>query len=528
MDLEAAHRGNAVSGFHVDPPKMLVSSAGFTDLHSWASQIHRALVGSLDDAAGMAGDDDTGRSFAAKYDPAAQAFVDALGKGLGQLGGTANGLYTMAMNYIRTDADVAAKFMKPQQLPASSNPQCDEEPKKIEIPTAVGQANWVVREIIAQFWPQGDPDKLRQAAKDWRHVGELVSRLGTEGDKLIRSVTASSEAKAVDSCAANWRKMHNGGANRPLLNALATSAQNLARACDAYATGIDDLRDTLEELAVAAGGVAAVGVALTVFTVGISDVAAVGGEAAIVAEAGIAATALTAEIEASAELAVLAEAASIIDAAAADLIPVVTAAPLTATASAPALSLAAATGVTPGLPPLPPDPSSPYPHLPPPQQAHFRQWMKDMAADGRTSTALDPANVKGDKAARRAYQLRVAGSTEYSLYTHVNDSDGRQRSMNADGVRAEDGAAIDAKYVAQRPSCRSPLRLNNVDNVPDFIYKNVADSQADEMTRYTSAIHDPRNKVNHLEVITNDEKAGAYFDALMAANHTPGETRIVK
>ncbi|MFG2527042.1 hypothetical protein [Streptomyces sp. NPDC048516] len=232
-----------MSGFHVDPPKMLVSSAGFTDLQSWASQIHRGLVGSLDDVAGMAGDDETGHSFAGKYDPAAKAFVHALRKGVAQLGGTANGLYTMALNYIRTDADAAAKFMKPQQLPAFSSPQCDEEHRKFDIPTAVGQANWVVREIIAQFWPQGDPEKLRQAAKDWRHVGQLVSRLGTQGDKLIRTVSTSSEAKAVDSCAANWRKMHNGGESGPLLNTLSTSAQKLASACDAYAQGIDDLRE---------------------------------------------------------------------------------------------------------------------------------------------------------------------------------------------------------------------------------------------------------------------------------------------
>ncbi|MFG2527041.1 restriction endonuclease fold toxin-2 domain-containing protein [Streptomyces sp. NPDC048516] len=87
---------------------------------------------------------------------------------------------------------------------------------------------------------------------------------------------------------------------------------------------------------------------------------------------------------------------------------------------------------------------------------------------------------------------------------------------------------MDAKHGAQRPSCRSPLRLNNVDKVPDFLYKNVADGNEDGIVRYNSAIHDPRKKVNHLEIITNDEKAGAYFDAMMAAHKTPGETRIVK
>ncbi|MFF9483157.1 restriction endonuclease fold toxin-2 domain-containing protein [Streptomyces sp. NPDC014733] len=100
--------------------------------------------------------------------------------------------------------------------------------------------------------------------------------------------------------------------------------------------------------------------------------------------------------------------------------------------------------------------------------------------------------------------------------------------MNADGVRAEDGAAIDAKYIGQQKSCRSPLRVGNVDNVPDFVYESTMKSQEDEARRYAEAFKDPRNKVNHLEVITNDEKAAAYYDAMLAAEHVPGETRIEK
>ncbi len=48
------------------------------------------------------------------------------------------------------------------------------------------------------------------------------------------------------------------------------------------------------------------------------------------------------------------------------------------------------------------------------------------------------------------------------------------------------------------------------------------------MTKYSSAFNDPRNKVNHLELITNDSKAAAYFDAIMAAESVPGRTRIEK
>jgi hypothetical protein len=200
---------------------------------------------------------------------------------------------------------------------------------------------------------------------------------------------------------ANWRTVHDGCATSgPVLNTLVATAHQISLACDAYADGIEDLRDTLEGLALVAGGVAVAGVALTVFTLGLSDAAAAGGEVAIAAEAGTAALALTAEIEASAEIAVLAEAASVIDAAAANLVPVaavaVPALALAALAPASAEAAPAPTpppAVTPGLPPLPHDPSSPYPLLPPAQQQDVRTWMTQMDSDGRTKTAPGPPST---------------------------------------------------------------------------------------------------------------------------------------
>lgn len=530
--------GWAVTGFHVKPADMLVSSAGFTDLQTWAGQIYRGLVTSLDDAAGMAGDDSNGRKFAAQYDPAAQAVVDAIARAVAQLGGTANGLYTMALSYLRTEADVAASLMAPQKLPASANPQCDEEPIKAKLQSAVGHAGGgAVHEILAKFWPQGDPKKLRQAAADWKRVAELISRLGVEGDKRVQKVTASSKASAVDSFAANWAKMHDGCATSgPLLNSVTNAAFKLGTACESYAKAVEDLRDTLEDLAIAAGVVAGVGIALTVFTFGISDAAAAGGEAALVAEAGTAAVAMTAAIEGSAELAVLAEAAAVVDAAAASIIPVGAAA--AATVAGTAIVLAGATPaaaapkpppytVTPGTPPLPRDPASPFPVLPPAEQAAITAWMAQMQTDGRTYQLAGPSG-KAKIDARRAYQLRVAGSTEYRLYTTVTEpGTGRELGMDADGVRPEDGAAIDAKYIGQQNSCKSPMRVGNVDGVPDFVYESTMNGEAKKMEKYASALQDPRNKVNHLEVITNDPKAAAYFDALMAAEPVTGRTRVV-
>lgn len=533
-------KGGMVSGFEVHPPTMLVSSAGFTDLENWGRQIHLGLIGSCDDAAAMAGDDDAGHAFGTKYDRVAAAVVNGLGRAVAQLGGTANGLYSMAMNYIRTDANVAASLMRPYDLPSASDPQCEQDPRQVTLPSTVGHNNWFVRDVIAKFWPQADPDKLRQAASDWQRAAELINRLGSEGDRQVQPVTASCQARAVDAFAANWQRMYvDCAVTGPLLNTLSTVSHQLSAACGSFAAQVDKLRTHLEHLAEIAGGVAVVGLGLTFFTLGISDAAGAVGEGAIAAEAAAAAAAMTAELSASAEIAVLAEASAVVDAAAADLIPVADVS-LGGAAYASAATPMALTSMSTPVPgvigPIPPDPASPYKDLTPGQQAEFRAWMAQMKTDKRTKPVSmpPPFSAKTGKPTKqqvkdaRAYQLRVAGDTEYSLYTtlHNPKTDG-PASMNADGVRPQDGAAIDAKYVNQQSGCSTPYRMSGVSNTPAFLYKQVESDQEWEMQRYASAIKDPRNQVNHLEIDTNDPQAAAYFEAMRQANNVPGQTRVV-
>lgn len=186
------------------------------------------------------------------------------------------------------------------------------------------------------------------------------------------------------------------------------------------------------------------------------------------------------------------------------------------------------------LGPIPPDPNSPFKDLSPEQQAQFRQWMQQMGADGRTTPKVMPplVNSKGKPTKpsvidARAYQLRISGDTEYSLYTTELKDNGSQWAVDADGVRPQDGAIVEAKYVNQQPGNCSPYRLNNSDGVIPFLYEDNEKKQSWEIARYGSAINDPRNRVNHLEIDTNDPKAAAYFEAMRLANGVPGQTRIV-
>lgn len=521
-----------MDGFTVRIFDLLDASASFTDIQNWANTIHRALINSCSDAAGMAGDDAAGSEFAARYDKAADAVVNGWGRAVGQLGGTANGLYATAITYIAADQDIAEQLHGPYQLPAASNPQCEEETNVVQLPSARGHSNWAVRDIIGHFWPQGDPGKLRRAAEDWTTAAQRFETASDAGEDQTVKVVASNFSSAIDAFSANWAR------TRQCLTELATAARQLASACSLYAAEIDKLRAHLEHLAEIAGGVATGAGVLTFFTVGISDAAGAVTEGVIATEAAAAAAATTAELSASSEIAVLAEAAEIVDAAAARMISVDTAVARVGSGGTGGVSTAqleayyaAGPPAPPGvLGPVPPPADSRWPDLSPARQREFRAWMAQMQAEGRSTLITMPPASSARVNARRFYQMRIAGDREYTLYTTVPGKTGGEMGMDADGLRPQDGAAIETKYVGQQQSCDSPLRIGNTDGVPSYVYDSTSKQVNSEIQRYGSAMTDPRNHhlITHLEIDTNDGKAAAYMEAMRLAYGVPGHTRVIQ
>lgn len=535
-----------MDGFAVYPSVIISASAGFLDLQNWASDIHRGLIGSCDTLGGMAGDDQAGNIFASQYDKAADAVVNGFGRVVAQLGGTCNGLFETAATYVKADADSASLLGKGYELPAQNNPDCDQQSKIISLPSARGYASWPTREILARFWPQGDPDKLTQAAEDWQRAAKLISDLADYGQDQTIRVTACCQSSAIDAFQNNWVR------TQQAITIISDTATQVSSACSIYATKIRQLRAHLEHLAEAAGAIAAGGIALTLLTVGISDAAAAGGEAVIVTEAAAAAAAMEAELAASAEVAVLAEAAQVVDQTAAAMIPVAsTAAAFSGGSGAATATLASYTMPPPGpgtarypftgaVGPIPPPQPQLYPDLSPAGQAQFRAWMTRMQADGRTKPTSMPYVGKPRTIGSVSYQLRIAGDREYELYTTLPQADNKtnrdiprdqrgEATMWADGVRPQDGAAIEAKYVNKPNSenCTSLYNLSKVGNIPDHVYQRNVESQDWEMARYASALKDPRNMITHVEVDTNDNQSAAYFRLLMGMNSVPGQVRVV-
>ena len=116
------------------------------------------------------------------------------------------------------------------------------------------------------------------------------------------------------------------------------------------------------------------------------------------------------------------------------------------------------------------------------------------------------------------YQRRVAGPNVYRMSTGLGPP---SATIDADGVRAFDGAIIDAKYTKD-PSC-SPYNLDNAETLrPDFLYGNILNGQDNEMARYTAALNNPANAGKFVEFIVNDPALIPYYEALMIKNGTHG------
>jgi hypothetical protein len=150
-------------------------------------------------------------------------------------------------------------------------------------PAATSQGNAPqFSKMAGLFWPQGDPGKLRQAAQAWREMGSALTAAEGTSHGAANLVVGSNEGPAIDAFSRYWSKWEGGNGYFELSY---QSCGQMAEALERYATAIDQARQRVEEIAVTAATVLAVGVVLTVVSFGLSDVAAAGGAAALTAAA---------------------------------------------------------------------------------------------------------------------------------------------------------------------------------------------------------------------------------------------------
>lgn len=94
----------------------------------------------------------------------------------------------------------------------------------------------------------------------------------------------------------------------------------------------------------------------------------------------------------------------------------------------------------------------------------------------------------------------------------------------ADGFRPADGAIIDAKNV-RKQGC-SPRTLQGLQE-GSFNTNMLLKGDESELTRYQSAIDNPANHAQYLEIDTNDQSTTGYRQYLWASHHVTNNVRYV-
>ncbi|WP_052230039.1 DNA/RNA non-specific endonuclease [Streptomyces sp. CT34] len=162
---------------------------------------------------------------------------------------------------------------------------------------AADKAKEIVQDLTGMWWPEGDEDELREAARAWRTFADEVEDCTAACHKKAQDVIDTNKGAGIEAFGAFWRKYHGGG--KGYLDDVATAARDMAKALDKFADQIAEAKKKIEHELEIAGAVLVAGTALAIFTGGLSEVAAAGATEAIVAAAstaGVAVSATVAEI----------------------------------------------------------------------------------------------------------------------------------------------------------------------------------------------------------------------------------------
>src|SRR5437879_6619573 len=149
------------------------------------------------------------------------------------------------------------------------------------------------------WWPAGGSDRLRATARAWRDMARALDSVQTASQSAALNVAADNDGQAMAAFGAYWQRW--SGANGYLPSS-SQACLAMADALDKYAKAVDEARQQVEQLVAEVATAVVIGVALSVLTVGISDVAAGAVSAGLVASAagvGVTLTATAADIVAT-------------------------------------------------------------------------------------------------------------------------------------------------------------------------------------------------------------------------------------
>lgn len=256
-----------------------------------SAHVVRTLADRLRGSGGMAGDDHTATEFAASYDEAAAASLDALESLVGAFGSLARLTEASLTNHARADADATL----PAWARAVVGPRTAADgavgvvvgspPSSLGSDAAgPGGAVGVVLDHLADvFWPNADTERLRAVGTSWREAAGSVDLLVADCDRA-GSHLAHERSPEVPLALASLDQL------RAHLTDLAARLTGLGDACSDYADQVDakreELRSLLEDVAWELGITAGLGLVLGLASGGAAAGLAGGAAGARLAAAG--------------------------------------------------------------------------------------------------------------------------------------------------------------------------------------------------------------------------------------------------
>ncbi|MFE0047508.1 DUF6531 domain-containing protein [Streptomyces albireticuli] len=142
-----------------------------------------------------------------------------------------------------------------------------------------------VLEKLGLDWPDGDPDKLRQAATAWRTFADSVEKVRTPVDRAARTLIHNNKGEAIDAFETFWHRYAKG--EQGWLYDLPAAAKGMADALDKVAKAIEDATNKLWKQISIDAAVIVAGVGLGFLTFGLSTAASATAAAAIIELGGV-------------------------------------------------------------------------------------------------------------------------------------------------------------------------------------------------------------------------------------------------
>lgn len=225
-------------GFAVTIADLGSAAAAFARLQADGSAAVAAASSVLSSCAGMAGDDPVVARWRERYDPLTAALWAAIGASERMLGDIAVRLTDTGNAYLAGEhAATPGVSRAPARLPpvgvrdgvsAAAPPPC------------TGPDG--IPDFLAEYFPGGDPPRLRSAAAAWAALATELDDVGRAGDAAFRSLVDANSGATFSAMRTFWARQYVDCGTDPLFNAIALAARQLERSCGSLAELIERTR----------------------------------------------------------------------------------------------------------------------------------------------------------------------------------------------------------------------------------------------------------------------------------------------